>query len=455
MAYKYISTVLINVVTKITTHPKSKEMMNMKFTNILAIFLICVVIAAMPASAGTKYISGNPEMSVAISGSNEFDPGDDTTITITVQNTGTKEFKIVQSDIVDRDDVPDTAKLVEVSLEANKAPITVKTDPQMIGDIAAGSSDSASFKIKVDKYASPGKYPLNVTLKYKYLFSAEQTGTDTIKYNYRTVEKPLSVDINIKSDVQIEVSNVSADSMNVGTEGYITMDVTNVGHETGENTVLKLSGATGSAVVPTDASVFIGKFAPGETKTVTFKASVSDEGEAKNYPVLVSAEYKDSDGDQKTSDSETVGIDVGGKVDFEIISDPAQLRPGQKGEITIVYKNTGATTAYNAQARISAVDPFTSNDDTAYLGDMEPGQTAKAVFEVSVDSDATIKTYGIDTEIRYRDALDNSIISDSMKAQIGIAKVSGMAIFTNPIVITIVIFVIIGAGYFVWSRRKK
>lgn len=427
----------------------------MKIANILAIFLICASFAILPASAGTKYMSGEPEMSVAISGTNEFEPGEDISLTVTIQNTGTSTFKIIQSDIVDRDDKPDTAKLVTVALDDGNAPVNIKTDPQMIGDVDSGASKTATFNMKVDKYAAPGMYNLVATLKYKHLYYAEQTGTDSIKYIYKDVELPLNLQIKIKPDLQIEVSDIISDSLNVGTEGYITMNVKNVGHEEGDNAIIKLSKAEGSAIVPTDSSVFVGKFMPGETKSVTFKASVSNDGEAKNYPVLVSVDYKNSDGDQVSSDAETVGVDAGGKIEFEIVSDSTKLRPGQKGEVVIVYKNTGATTAYNAQARISAVDPFTSNDDTAFLGDIEPGETVKGVYEVSVSSDATIKTYGVDTEIRYRDSLDNSQISDSMKAQIEVSKASGVSILTNPILITIVVFVILGAGYFVWKRRKN
>ncbi len=427
----------------------------MRSANILMILLICAAFAVIPASAGTKYMSGEPVMSVAISGTNEFNPGDDVSLTVTVQNTGTTDFKIIQSDIVDRDDLPDTAKLVTVSLEKGNAPVTVKSDSQMIGDVAGGSSKAASFVLKVNKDAAPGVYDLISTLKYKYLYTAEQTGTDSIRYYYKEVSLPLNLPVTIKSDLQIDVSNVITDSLNVGAEGYITMNVKNIGHETGKNSVIKLTQAEGSAIIPTDSNVFVGEFASDEVKTVTFKASVSSNGEAKNYPVLVFVEYKNSDGDLVASDTETVGVDVGGKVDFEIVSEPASLRPGEKSDIVIVYKNTGATTAYNAQARISAVDPFTSNDDTAFLGDIAPGETAKGVYEVSVNADATIKTYGIDTEIRYRDSLQNSQISDSMKAQITVTKNSGMFIFTNPIVLTVIIFAILGAGYFIWSRRKN
>jgi hypothetical protein len=149
----------------------------------------------------------------------------------------------------------------------------------------------------------------------------------------------------------------------------------------------------------------------------------------------------------------TIGFPVGGKIAFEVVSPMKTLNLGGKSVLEVVYKNTGDATAYNAQARISTVDPFTSSDDTAYLGDLAPGETATARFEVSIDSDGTEKEYGIDSEIRYRDELDNSKISDTMKVPVALQKSS--AAFTSSVFIVIVAAVVIGAGYYIFVYRKK
>jgi len=62
--------------------------------------------------------------------------------------------------------------------------------------------------------------------------------------------------------------------------------------------------------------------------------------------------------------------------------------------IVVQYQNTGGATAYNAQARISAVDPFTSNDDTAFLGTMAPGDVKAGVVRGLGRFRATAKSYG-------------------------------------------------------------
>ena len=100
--------------------------------SILLILGLCLI---APAMAGTKYMAGSPQMSAYIAGTNEFSPGQDAKITIVIENTGTNEFKFVQSGIVDREDLPSTAKFVTAGLNAGTAPLVVKSDPQMLGDI--------------------------------------------------------------------------------------------------------------------------------------------------------------------------------------------------------------------------------------------------------------------------------------------------------------------------------
>ena len=136
----------------------------------------------------------------------------------------------------------------------------------------------------------------------------------------------------------------------------------------------------------------------------------------------------------------------------------ATISPGAKSVITVTFQNTGSATAYNAQARISAVDPFTSNDDTAFLGTMAPGDTRQASYEVALDSGATVKEYGLDSEVMYRDSLDNEITSDPLKVNVQvvtsrtIVDVLGLPGLLGLIV---VIGILASLGYFVYSRRVR
>jgi hypothetical protein len=64
--------------------------------------------------------------------------------------------------------------------------------------------------------------------------------------------------------------------------------------------------------------------------------------------------------------------------------------------------------------------------------------------------------YVLDSEVRFRDALDNSQVSDTVKVQVQVGARPGAGDpVTGPLVAFLIIAVIIGAGYYVLVMRKK
>jgi uncharacterized membrane protein len=424
---------------------------------VILIGIAALLIIASPASAGEQYMSGSPELSAYLGGTNEFSPGQEVQIAVVVENSGTNQYKFVKTGIVDRDDLPNTAKFLNVSLGAGDSPLIIKSDPQMLGDLKASSTVTGKFTVRIPSGTPAGMYYLPVTLNYTYLQTAEQYGVDTVQNFYKTKEEVFEFPIRIKPDVRIDVISSDFKDLNAGTEGSITLNVKNVGHEDGKKAILTIVKNDGSPVVPTQGSAYIGDFPAGETATAVFRASVSDSAEAQTYPLDVFVKYENSDGDIISSDIETIGVPVGRKTAFVIVSEPATVTPGQKKVITVRYQNTGGATARHAQARVSMVDPFSSNDDTAYLGDVAPGEIKEASFLVSTDSSATVKNYGIDSEIRYNDAFDNQIVSDPIKVSVKVTEKKGIVdgLLENPLLLAVLALVIIGIGYFVYRKRQN
>jgi len=425
----------------------------MRWQHLPVLMLLLALLAVPGSAAGAKYLYGNPELSATIAGTNEFAPGADTSLTVIISNSGLNTHKIVGSTIVTPDDLPNTAKLATVALKSNDAPLTVKTDPQFLSDIMGGASRTATFNVKVADSATPGTYTLPLEVTYTYLQEAEDYG-DTLRYNYQKKTEILPLTVRVTPDLRVDILNVRSESLNVGTEGYVYLTLKNIGHDTANKAIAKVVRNGASPLIPTDGNAYIGTFEPGETVDVKFKVAVADSAEPQSYPLDVMVAYEDYEEKTVTSRAATIGLPVGGKIAFDAVSPTVTLHPGDKSILEVVYKNTGAAKVYNAQARISAVDPFTSSDDTAYLGDLAPGETATARFEVSIDADATLKEYGIDSEIRYRDDLDNSKISDTMKVRVALDKKQG-ALFTNPVFLVAIAAVIIGAGYYIFVYRKK
>ncbi|PWR72585.1 S-layer protein [Methanospirillum lacunae] len=418
--------------------------------------LVLTTCITTPALAGTKYMSGSPNLTASISGSNEFTPGTTVQMKVIIQNTGLNTIKMVQSGIIDRDDVPSTAKMVKVTLGEDDAPVLIKSDPQMIGDVKASNNSLVTFDIRVKDDAKAGTYQLPLIIDYTYLADADQDGTDNLVYRY--VKKDLQIELPfvVKSAINLDVLSVTPDDINAGSSGYVTLKLKNSGVDTGKKAIAKLIRNGNSPVVPVDSTVYIGDFNPGQVVDTKFKVSVSRDGEPQDYPLSVLVSYENADGETLETPVEDFGIPVGAKITFTITSPPGETTPGKKGTIEVTYRNDGEATAYSAEARISAVDPFTSNDDLAYLGDLKPGETGTVKFVISTAADATKKTYGLDSEVRYRDALDNSQISDTVKVPVAVVPSGGVAaLVSNPIIVAVLLVIIIGAGYYLYSQRKR
>jgi hypothetical protein len=423
------------------------------------LILSCIAIAfivASPAQAGDQYMAGSPELSASLAGTNEFSPGQEVHLPVVVKNTGLNEFKFSKSSIVDREDLPNTAKFLTISLEAGTSPLIIKSDAQMIGDLKASSTATGTFTARIPSDTPSGTYYLPVVFNYTYLYNADQYGSDTIEYTYKTKIERVDIPIHIKTDVRTQVLSQDIKYLNAGTEGYINIAIKNIGHEDARDAIVVIARNGQSPVIPTQGTVYVGDFPRDGTASCVFRASVSGNAEAQTYPLDVYVKYKDHNGDTVSSETETIGIPVGGKINFAVTSDPETIAPGQKKIVTIQYTNTGQATAYNAQARISLVDPFTSNDDSAYMGDLAPGETRKVSFLVSADKTASPKEYGIDSEVRYRDALDNAVISDPIKVTLTVAAEKGIAaaLFANPVVLVVLAVIVIAAGYVIYRKKR-
>lgn len=118
---------------------------------------------------------------------------------------------------------------------------------------------------------------------------------------------------------------------------------------------------------------------------------------------------------ENKTQTQTIDIQVKKEPYFEVTEVKGELYPDEGGLLYVTYKNTGEEPAKDATVRVSAGDPFSTTDDQAYLGTLNPGKTAVAIFDMDVDEDATPKPYSITSEILYEDVDGHDQVSDSIK----------------------------------------
>ncbi len=151
-----------------------------------------------------------------------------------------------------------------------------------------------------------------------------------------------------------------------------------------------------------------------------------------------------------------INIIIKPKAFFEITNVSSHLISGEQNILFITYKNTGTETANDAVARISVTDPFSTNDDQAFLGTLEPDGSYQAQFTITMDKDALPKVYGINTEVKYRDKHGDIRISDVMKASVQAFEPVSLSEKIGTMGYFIMIVVVLGVlGLFIYSRNKK
>ena len=425
-------------------------MTNKLYTIIAGIAIIALLIAPAMA-AGTKHYSGGPVLSASIQGMNEVSPGETVSLTIAIQNQGVIDYKMVQEGAITPDDMPNTAKHVVATLGGGDSGIAVKSGPVSLGDIPGSQAKTATFTITIPTDASQGAVTLPLKIAYNNMISATQQGLEMVTYNYRSSEIEIPLTLVIKPSIVISVDSISVSGLNAGTEGFLTLTLTNSGTIAGKKATIGIKQSGSSPIMPTDSAIFVDELSVGESIDVTFKISAKRGAEEQSYPLDVFVTYENHEGIIDTSNIVTIGVPVSGKITFEIISEPNQFKAGQKGVLEVEYKNTGNAPAFEAQARISAIDPFTTNDDNAYLGDLMPGESAIGKFEVKVGSSVTDKMYTLDSEVRYKDTLNNDVVSDTIKVMI---DVSGGAQAPISPLIVLAAFGAVGVIFAFGKRRN-
>ena len=423
-------------------------------TWLLITCILCTLCIANPGMAAI--VSGVPALEAKVLGTNEIVPGIDTTLTILISNVAS----------IDREQKTGTntaydsliAMGVKVAPHAGNAPLTIKSDAVMIGDLAPGEQQEIEVYVYINQDASPGTYNLPLTLSYNYIGTTLEYEFESVRTMYRTETIDVVAPITIADNVQISLQSISTDALHVGHEGVVTLEIENTGYGTGYNTVAHYYSAEGSPLASVDGTSFIGTFAPGQKETLTFKLKASSEAEAKEYPGGLMLEYFDDAGLAHTTDPRMFGVFVGEKLSFEIADSQVSIHPGETKTFVLEVSNTGVTTAHGAQAKASVLIPFTGVNDRYFLGDLAPGDSVSAQITISADAKAVMKSYKMDLFVRYKDDLGNSRTSDAMGIHIDVIKRTGLDAFLHNMElmsVAIGLIVILIYGFYAIRKDKE
>ncbi|HIH95797.1 TPA: hypothetical protein HA338_17925 [Methanosarcina acetivorans] len=156
---------------------------------------------------------------------------------------------------------------------------------------------------------------------------------------------------------------------------------------------------------------------------------------------------------ENKTQTQTIEVQVKKEPYFEVTEVKGDLYPDEGGLLYVTYKNTGEEPAKDATVRVSAGDPFSTTDDQAYLGTLNPGKNAVAIFDMDVDEDATPKPYSLNSEILYEDVDGHDQVSDSIKINTEVlASEKGLPGYQLG---TGVVFMVLAACFVLFRKKQQ
>ncbi|MCS7144191.1 MAG: S-layer protein [Archaeoglobaceae archaeon] len=298
-----------------------------------------------------------------------------------------------------------------------------------IGDLKPGETAKASFYVSLD-VPKGGVYPAKV----KVVYSDE--------YGNLKESDSVSFGVTISSKPEITIKTIDS-RLFVNSKGdLIVKMVSNVDLEDASARVV-----VSSPLSALSSECYIGDVKSGEDFTAFFKLKASSEARATKYPVDLYVKFK-TGSDFVESDAIKIGVEVKPEIEFEVIG-TAEIMAGEEKVIKFAIRNTGSAEIKDATARLIIVSPFTSSDDTAYIGALKPGEIANASFKLSADRDATPKLYALNLEVKYKAENGDWVISAPSKAVIDVKSYE----VSYTLYLILAILIIAGAIYYLRRRR--
>lgn len=166
-----------------------------------------------------------------------------------------------------------------------------------VGSLGAGESVDFAYDVGISGAASDG--PKQFQFQLRYEDGTGETRQSDPLYTRQTVEADRD---------QFDVEGLET-TFAPGDSGQLSIQVTNNGDEPVTDISAKLF--VDDPVSSSDDEAFIAELGPGETKEMTFGASVAGSALEKTYPVSVDFQYTDADGDTRLTDTYRVPVTVG------------------------------------------------------------------------------------------------------------------------------------------------
>jgi len=312
------------------------------------------------------------------------------TVAVTVVNAGTE-----------------TASDAALTLESRNAQLTFGGSAAATREVGVwnpGEHRTLEYRVTAPRSAGPQPYAFDATAHYDDSDGRTQTSETRIIAITPQPEQTFAVE-----SVESRVA--------VGDTGTVEVTMRNEGPVPVTDASVELASTTPALAFAggQSASRFAGVWAPGETRTLKYDVTATDEADTRTYALDATVSYQDPEGDTETAPSRSLGVKPEPEQSFDIDEVTSTLRVGEEGTIEGQIVNTGQTDVGNAvvvfETDKSNVTPL---ETEAPVGNLVAGESASFSLPVEISESGEPGQQQYSMEITYRNSDGDLRTSDTI-----------------------------------------
>lgn len=359
-----------------------------------------LLVSGIAGSVGAQgAVGGDPDLEVFVPDPT-LTPGTGTQLELQIANDAEADFGTVEN----RDRVT-VARNVRIDVDADDAPITVESGRYSVGSVSENQPTTAPIAVDVPEDAAPGEYEIDVELEYSYTSGYFPRGE--VEYD-RTRTVTRTVEIEIDDGPRFALTGAEDTTVQISETGTVAIDVENIGAEPARNVAVRLESPSSMLTFGERAgdTARIDRLAPGETKAVTYEASVAPDAPERTYDLDGTVRYTDPDGIRGYDDDGlSVGVGAIAEQAFSMTADGTTLHADEEGDVAVTVTNDGPVTAHDVSVNLAGEYPNVRLlENSVSAGTLASGEstTIDVPFDLGREADPVSKT--LDMNVGYRTA---------------------------------------------------
>lgn len=383
---------------------------------LLGVAVLLLVALAGAASAGVMVTSYKVTPDV-------LEPGGDGLVTVTIANSG---GSIPGANASTGDPVIESVLLYTTDFTV------LSGDYTNIGVLSSGQSIPITFHVRAPGTA--GIYFPEVWIRT----SQNQTVRYPVVVNVGTQIGQLT-----KPALALEKSVPNA--VSPGDPFTVNLSVVNYGSATATDIVLTVNASAQSVGLVSPGTDYVARLVPGESHPIALAFATDRRIPLGLRTIGATLDYVLPDGTLRRQ-NESFAVLVRGHATLGLASlttDPVRVERGQAFTLLARLENTGTDDAKSVRVRIDL--PFSGNNES-FIGTVEPGNDAPAVFNLVADRTGSI-AYALSTT--YSDDEGTHTITEPLTLQVAANNGGTVTIAA----VAIVVVLLAAAGIWYWRRR--